>query len=186
MNKATRMFWLDAEMTHLNPAEGKILEIASVITDGNLNELDRFHAVIHQSEAILMTMHPWSQEHHRKSGLIDECRKSVLTEENVEKVLIEMIDTWFGKDEEGKNIKPVLCGNSIHFDRRFLELHMPRFTERSHYRMIDVSTLKELAKRWNPSIYEAFKKKETHRAFEDIMESINELGHYWRNLNKLM
>ena len=167
------LVWLDCEMTGLNPETERILEIAVVVTSPQLDQRTEGPVlVLHQSDALLDAMDKWNKGTHGKSGLIDKVRASTLTEEEAQDQLIAFLRQYVSK-----NASP-MCGNSIGQDRRFLASYMPRLEAFFHYRNVDVSTLKELAKRWAPQIYKGFKKKQRHTALADVHESIDELEHY--------
>ena len=167
------LVWLDCEMTGLNPSSERILEIAVVVTSPDLEH--RFEGpvlAVHQSDGLLDKMDKWNKGTHGKSGLIERVRASILTEADAEAQVIKFISAFVKK-----GVAP-LCGNSISQDRRFLVNYMPLLEAFFHYRNIDVSTLKELAKRWRPDVYKSFKKKQRHTALADVHESIDELEHY--------
>jgi len=160
-------------MTGLNPEKERIIEIAVIVTDAQLTLRQEGPVlVIHQSDALLNQMDAWNKGTHGKSGLIDKVKASTLTEEDAEKQLIAFLSQYVPKG------KVPLCGNSIGQDRRFLARYMPKLEAFFHYRNVDVSTLKELAKRWKPEAYAAFKKAQKHTALADVNESIDELLHY--------
>lgn len=160
-------------MTGLEPDTERIIEIAVVVTGPNLTpRIEGPVLVIHQSDAQLDTMDKWNKGTHGKSGLIDKVRASSVTEEQAQDELIAFLSDYVPKG------RAPLCGNSISQDRRFLVNYMPVLEKFFHYRNIDVSTLKELAKRWRPDVYKSFKKKQLHTALADVHESINELAHY--------
>ena len=167
------LVWLDMEMTGLEPSRERIIEIATILTDGQLHEIAVGpELVIHQSDEILAAMDDWNTKHHRASGLTERVRASTVTD--AEARTIAFIDAHMSARE-----RPVLAGNSIHQDRRFIRHYMPLLEKRLHYRMVDVSTIKELARRWYPQLVAKQKaKKETHRALDDIRESIEELRFY--------
>lgn len=169
---ASPLFWVDLEMTDLDPVNGKIVEIASVITDNGLNVIDIGpHLVIHQSDATLKEMNFWCQEHFTDSGLLNEIKNSTVTLKEAEEKTLRFLK---------KHALPhtaLLAGNSVHVDREFLRLKMPSITDYLHYRIIDVSTVKELTRRWYPK-EPSFIKVEPHRAKDDIHESISELKYY--------
>jgi oligoribonuclease len=177
--KENRLVWLDLEMTGLEPDRHVILEIGCAVTDSQLNMIAEGPVfAIKQPESILTTMDPWSQNQHGKSGLTDRCRKSpVSLEEAEEKTLA------FLKLHCAPQASP-LCGNSIGQDRRFLYKYMPKLNSFFHYRNIDVSSLKELVHRWYPSSNHAPEKRKTHYVLDDILESIEELKHYRREIFK--
>ncbi len=169
----SHLVWCDLEMTGLDPEKNHILEIAIVITDNQLNILDTLEGIaLHQSEAILSGMNEWNTKHHKQSGLIQRCQESTETEASAEKKVLDFIRPYV------KEKTSPLCGNSICQDRRFLAKYMPTFSEYLHYRHIDVSTIKELCRRWKPELMSGFHKKSAHRALEDIIESIEELKYY--------
>jgi oligoribonuclease len=167
------LVWLDMEMTGLDPSSDRIIEVALVITDSQLETVAEAPVlVVHQPEATLDAMDSWNKATHGRSGLIDKVRVSVLTEDDVE---ARMIDFLRGHVPE--NVSP-MCGNSICQDRRFLARWMPRLEAYFHYRNLDVSTLKELCKRWKPTVAKGFTKSSKHEALADIHESIEELKYY--------
>src|SRR5262245_22148702 len=173
------LVWHDMEMTGLDPDRERIIEVATTPTDGHLNEIAVGpELVIHQPEEVLAAMDDWNKSHHGASGLTDRVRTSTVTEAQAEQQTIEFINAHVPAKD-----RPVLAGNSIHQDRRFIRRYMPHFEKRLHYRMVDVSTIKELARRWYPQlIAKAKQKKETHRALDDIRESIDELRFYKQTL----
>ena len=174
------LVWLDCEMTGLDPENDRIIEIAVIVTDPHLNHRTEGPVfAIHQTEAQLDKMDAWNKGTHGKSGLIDKVRASTITEEEAEKQLIEFL-----KRHVPANASP-LCGNTIGQDRRFLVNYMPKLEAFFHYRNLDVSTLKELSKRWNPSVQASFKKQQPHTALADVHESIDELAHYREHFLKL-
>lgn len=167
------LIWLDCEMTGLNPETDRLIEIAVVITGPDL--LPRVEGpvlAIHQSDAALDAMDAWNKGTHGRSGLINRVKTSATTEADAEAQVIEFIRKYLPKGASP------MCGNSIGQDRRFLVKFMPRLEAYFHYRNLDVSTLKELAKRWRPEVYKAFKKHQRHTALADVHESIDELVHY--------
>ncbi len=174
------LVWIDLEMTGLNPDTDHIIEAAIVITDGDLNTIAEAPVLaVHQSDAVLDGMDNWNKNTHGKSGLIDRVKASTLTEADVEAQMIA-----FMKEYVPTRISP-MCGNSICQDRRFLARWMPKFEDYFHYRNLDVSTLKELAKRWKPDMAKGVKKHGKHEALADIYESIEELKHYREHFIKL-
>ncbi|WP_256924302.1 oligoribonuclease [Hydrogenophaga sp. IBVHS2] len=167
------LVWLDCEMSGLDPEKERLLEIAVVITGPQLTpRIEGPVLVIHQSDALLGAMDAWNKGTHGRSGLIDKVKASTLTEAQAEQQLIDFIARYVPR-----NASP-LCGNTISQDRRFLVKYMPKLEAFFHYRNLDVSTLKELAKRWRPEVYEGFKKHQKHTALADVHESIDELEHY--------
>ena len=164
------LVWMDLEMTGLDPEKERIIEIATIITDGDLNVIaEGPDLVIHQPAKLLKAMDEWNQTQHAKSGLIEKVKHSKLTEEEAEKQTLEFISRYV----PAKNSP--LCGNSIHHDRRFLIKYMPLINEHLHYRHIDVTTVKALVQRWYTSPRRYIQKKEKHRALTDVRESIAEL-----------
>lgn len=167
------LVWLDCEMSGLEPEKERLLEIAIIVTGPQLTpRVEGPVLVIHQSDALLDAMDAWNKGTHGKSGLIDKVRASTLTEAQAEEEILQFIKRYVPK-----NSTP-MCGNTIGQDRRFLVKYMPRLEAYFHYRNIDVSTLKELAKRWKPAVAESFKKAQKHTALADVHESIDELEHY--------
>jgi oligoribonuclease len=167
------LVWLDCEMSGLDPEKERLLEIAVVITGPLLTpRVEGPVLVIHQSDAVLNAMDNWNKGTHGKSGLIDKVRASTVDEEQAQAELLAFIARYVPK-----NGSP-MCGNTISQDRRFLVKYMPKLEAYFHYRCLDVSTLKELAKRWRPDVYNSFKKHQRHTALADVHESIDELEHY--------
>mgnify|MGYP000730402081 CR=1 FL=1 len=167
------LIWLDMEMTGLEPDRDRIIEVAIVITDSNLQTVAEGPVLaVHQPDSVLDAMDEWNRNTHGKSGLIDRVRASTLDENAVAERLLEFVQTHVPK-----RTSP-MCGNSVCQDRRFMARYMPTLEEWFHYRNLDVSTLKELARRWRPEVYEGVQKKGKHEALADIYESINELRHY--------
>jgi len=163
-----KLFWVDLEMTGLSPQEHVIIEFASIITDMDWNILDEMQEVIFQPQAELDKMDEWCRNTHGASGLTERIPSGILLEK-LESRVLEKLDTFFGEDS------PVLAGNSIHQDRRFIDRHMPRLSRRLHYRMLDVSSFKIIfADKYGCS----YQKKGAHRALDDIVESIEELKYY--------
>lgn len=167
------LIWIDLEMTGLNPDTDLIIEIATIVTDKELNILAEGPVIaLHQSDAALAAMDDWNQLHHGQSGLIERVKASTIDDAEAERLTIEFLQQWVPA-----NTSPI-CGNSIGQDRRFLRRYMPKLEAYFHYRNIDVSTLKELAARWAPALKEGFKKQTKHQALDDIIESIEELRYY--------
>lgn len=167
------LIWIDLEMTGLNPDTDKIIEIATIVTDKDLNILAQGPVIaVHQSDEALAAMDDWNQLHHGQSGLIDRVKASRIDAAEAERLTIEFLKQWVTA-----NSSPI-CGNSVGQDRRFLVLYMPELEAFFHYRAIDVSTLKELAARWAPALKDGFKKETKHQALDDIIESIEELRYY--------
>ena len=176
---AKELVWIDLEMTGLNPQIHKIIEIATIITDSELNIIAKGpDLVINATDDELNKMNTYVRDMHTKSGLIDEVKKSSLTIRDAEIETLEFIN----KHIKAKN-KPPVCGNSIGTDRRFLDAQMNDLENRFHYRVVDVSSIKELANRWYPDMDRNIPSKaENHRALEDIIESIEELKYYRKKL----
>ena len=176
----TRLIWLDLEMTGLDPFNDSILEIATVVTDADLNELAVGPVLaIRHPESLLDNMDDWNTEHHRASGLWDRALKSEVSVHDAERETLAFLEAW---TEPGAS---PLCGNSICQDRRFLARLMPELESWFHYRNLDVSTLKELALRWAPGLVEQFKKESRHEALADIRESIDELRFYRAHMGQV-
>ncbi|MDC9715107.1 MAG: oligoribonuclease [Gammaproteobacteria bacterium] len=172
-DKATNLIWIDLEMTGLLPETDVIIEIATIVTDKNLKILAEGPAlVIHQSEVVLAGMDKWNTEHHTASGLVQRVRESATSSKQAEKQTIEFLKKYV---EVGAS---PMCGNTVCQDRRFLYNYMPELEKFFHYRHIDVSTLKELAVRWNPNAVMVREGESVHLALADIRDSINELKHY--------
>ncbi|QBQ56484.1 oligoribonuclease [Nitrosococcus wardiae] len=167
------LIWLDLEMSGLDTTQDVILEIATVVTDSDLNIIEEGPVfAIHQNDAILDNMDEWNTRQHTKSGLVERVRHSLINEATAEQRTLEFLS-----QHTLANSSP-LCGNSICQDRRFLARYMPRLEAYFHYRNLDVSSIKELAKRWAPEIAKGFKKESAHLALADIRESIQELAYY--------
>ena len=167
------LVWLDCEMTGLNPEHDRIIEIAVVVTNAHLDiRLQGPVFAIHQSDELLAGMDAWNKGTHGRSGLIERVKASEVTEAQAEAQLIAFLQKYVPKG------KVPLCGNSIGQDRRFLARYMPKLEAYLHYRNVDVSTLKELARRWKPEVVTSFKKAQRHTALADVLESIDELQHY--------
>ncbi|WP_448565198.1 oligoribonuclease [Thalassotalea ganghwensis] len=169
----THLIWLDLEMTGLEPEHDVILEIASIVTDSQLNILAEGPVfAIHQPDEVLDNMNPWCIDVHGKSGLTERCRQSSVTLEQASQESLAFFAKYVPK-----GCSP-MCGNSIGQDRRFINKYMPEFEDYFHYRNLDVSTVKELARRWKPSVLDKVVKKGVHLALDDIRESIAELKVY--------
>jgi len=174
------LVWVDMEMTGLEPDTDRIIEVAIVVTDMHLNVLAEGPVmVIHQSDATLDAMDSWNKGTHGRSGLIDKVKASTVTEEQAEAELIAFMKQWVPAG------KSPMCGNTIGQDRRFMVRYMPKLEAFFHYRNVDVSTLKELCRRWNPAVVSGFKKAQKHTALADILESIEELKYYREHFIKL-
>ncbi len=174
------LIWIDMEMSGLNPDTDKVLEIALVITDSQLNTVAEGPVlVVYQADAVLDSMDDWNKSTHAKSGLVERVKASRLTEAGVEQRLVAFLS-----GHVPPKISP-MCGNSVHQDRRFLARHLPALEAYFLYRNLDVSTLKELAKRWKPDIMVGLTKHGKHEALADIHESIEELKYYREHFLKL-
>lgn len=175
--KDQNLIWIDCEMTGLSPEDNRLIEIATIVTDSNLNILAEGPVfAIHQSESELAKMDEWNVKQHTASGLVDRVKVSTITETIAETETLTFLSQYVS---EGKS---PMCGNSVCLDKRFLVRYMPALTQYFHYRQIDVSTIKELASRWYPEVYKQVKKSSTHLALADIRESIAELTFYRQTL----
>jgi oligoribonuclease len=173
MKDNNNLIWLDLEMTGLNVETECIIEIATIVTDSNLNILDEGpNLAIWQSDAILSKMDNWNTHQHGQSGLIDRVKNSRISERDAEFQTINFLSKYVDK-----GLSP-MCGNSICLDRRFLIKYMPELAQYFHYRQIDVSSLKELVARWKPKLLKSMEKKSKHLALDDVKDSINELKYY--------
>lgn len=167
------LVWLDMEMTGLDPEQERIIELAIIVTDSELNIVAESPSwAVHQSEALLDAMDAWNKGTHGRSGLIERVRASALDESAAEALALDFVRQY-----APKKASP-LCGNTIGQDRRFMVRYMPRLEDWFHYRNLDVSTLKELCKRWKPEVAKGFVKQSAHTALADIRESIEELKYY--------
>jgi oligoribonuclease len=174
------LVWLDCEMTGLDPERDRIIEIAVVVTGPHLEpRIEGPVIAIHQSEAQLDLMDAWNKGTHGKSGLTEKVRASTVTEAQAEEQVLAFIKRYVPKHGSP------MCGNTIGQDRRFLVKYMPALEGWFHYRNLDVSTLKELARRWRPEVHSSFKKRQLHTALADVHESIDELAHYRAHFLKL-
>jgi oligoribonuclease len=177
---ATNLVWIDLEMTGLDPENDQIIEIATVITDSELNELAEGPVLaIHQPDSVLAGMDEWNTRQHGGSGLTERVRSSAIDAAAAEAQTLAFLQQWVGKGDSP------MCGNSICQDRRFMARLMPTLEDFFHYRNLDVSSLKELARRWAPDVYSGFTKDSSHLALEDIRDSIAELRHYREYLLKV-
>lgn len=175
--KAQNLIWIDLEMTGLNPEKDRIIEMATVVTDSNLNVVAEGPVfAIHQSDDLLNGMDEWNTKQHNGSGLVARVKESVMTEAEAEAAMLNFLREH---TQEGKS---PMCGNSVWQDRRFLARYMPTLERYFHYRLVDVSTLKELALRWAPRVYNGVQKESRHLALDDIHDSINELKYYREHL----
>jgi oligoribonuclease len=167
------LIWIDMEMSGLNPETDRVLEVAIVVTDSQLNTVAEAPVlVVHQNDDVLDRMDDWNKSTHAKSGLIDRVRASTLTEAQVEQRMLAFVT-----DHVPPKTSP-MCGNSVHQDRRFLVRYMPKLEEYFLYRNLDVSTLKELVRRWRPDLVSGLMKQGKHEALADVHESIDELRYY--------
>ena len=174
------LVWIDCEMTGLDPEIERLIEIAVVVTGPNLeSKTEGPVIVIHQSDELLDKMDAWNKGTHGKSGLIDKVKASTVTEAQAEQQILDFMARYVPKHSTP------MCGNTIGQDRRFLVKYMPKLEAYFHYRNLDVSTLKELAKRWRPDVFAAFRKQQSHTALADVYESIDELLHYREHFLKV-
>jgi oligoribonuclease len=170
---ANNLIWIDMEMTGLAPDTDRIIEIAMLVTDAELRVIAEGPVlVLHQPDEVLEAMDSWNKGTHKKSGLIDKVRASRLAEAQAEAQAVAFL-----REHVAANVSP-MCGNSICQDRRFLARWMPKLEAHFHYRNLDVSTLKELVRRWKPEVLKGFSKEGKHEALADILESIEELKYY--------
>ena len=173
MESKHNLIWIDLEMTGLEPARDVVIEVATIVTDAELNILAEGPVIaIHQSDEILNGMDDWNTKTHGNSGLVQRVKDSTINEAEAERQTIEFLRQYIGK-----GVSP-MCGNSVHQDRRFMNKYLPELEAFFHYRNLDVSTLKELARRWAPEKLKGLQKKGTHKALDDIRESIEELKYY--------
>ena len=173
MKDNTHLIWLDLEMTGLDAERDQIIEIATVVTDSQLNMVAEGPVfAIHQPQALLDQMDSWNTKQHNGSGLVQRVQASQITVQAAQQKTLAFLSQYLDKN------KSPLCGNSVWQDRRFLSCYMPQLEQYFHYRLLDVSTFKECAKRWEPTIYKGFKKQSKHQALLDIQESIEELQYY--------
>ena len=180
MQNPNTLAWLDMEMTGLNPDSDKIIEVAMIITDQDLNILAQSDVlVIHQPDSIMDNMDAWNTGTHQRTGLTAKVKAATLTEAEAEQQLLHFMAQWLPEKTSR------MCGNTIHQDRRFMARYMPKLEAYFHYRNLDVSTLKELAKRWHPAVAKGVVKKGAHQALDDIIESIEEMKHYRAQFLKL-
>ncbi len=174
---ADNLIWVDLEMTGLDPDADTVIEIATIVTDSELNTLAEGPVIaIQTAEERLLAMDEWNTEHHGASGLLDRVRSSTHSLLDAERQTIEFLSPWVPAG------KSPMCGNSICQDRRFMVRTMPGLEAYFHYRNVDVSTIKELVRRWSPDFANSFRKKNTHLALDDIRESIGELQHYRKHV----
>lgn len=174
------LVWIDCEMTGLDPEIERLIEIAVIVTGPDLTpRIEGPVLVIHQSDEQLDRMDAWNKGTHGRSGLIEKVKASTMTEEDAQAQILEFLSRYVPKGTTP------MCGNTISQDRRFLVKYMPKLEAFFHYRNLDVSTLKELARRWRPEVYSAFKKQQKHTALADVHESIDELAHYREHFLKM-
>lgn len=167
------LVWIDLEMTGLDPERERIIEVATLITDNDLNLVAEGPVLaVHQPDSLLAAMDEWNQKTHGESGLVERVKQSRVDIAEAERQTLEFLRAYVAPGSSP------MCGNSVHQDRRFLEREMPELLAFFHYRNLDVSTVKELAKRWNPGALAGFSKRNTHQALDDIRESLAELAHY--------
>jgi len=169
----SNLIWIDLEMTGLEPQQDFIIEIATIVTDSDLNVLAEGPVLaVHQSDNVLAGMDEWNTSHHGSSGLTERVRQSNTNEAAAERETLAFLRQYLPPGESP------MCGNSICQDRRFMARWMPSLEVFFHYRNLDVSSVKELAKRWNPDVYDGFRKNSTHLAMQDVRDSIAEMRHY--------
>ena len=180
MQSDSNLIWVDLEMTGLDPDQDAVIEIATIVTDTDLNTLAEGPVIaIHQSDARLGGMDEWNTTHHTRSGLVDRVRASTHDEERAMRETIAFLEQWVPRGTSP------MCGNTICQDRRFMVRHLPQLEAYFHYRNLDVSTLKILMQRWRPELESGFVKTGTHQALDDIRESINEMRYYREHFLKL-
>lgn len=180
MDKKQHLIWIDLEMTGLVPEADRIIEIATIITNTDLQVVANGPVfAIHQPEAVMAEMDEWNQRHHRASGLIERVRLSGINESDAEEATLDFLSRYCEKGNSP------MCGNSVCQDRRFLARYMPALETFFHYRNLDVSSIKELARRWRPDLIQGLNKENKHRALDDILESIEELRYYREHFFKL-
>lgn len=174
---ADNLIWVDLEMTGLDPEKERIIEMAVIVTDTHLNVLAEGPVIaIHQPDDLLNAMDAWNTKQHNSSGLVARVKASQVTEAAAETIMLQFLKQYVPAG------KSPMCGNTIYQDRRFLYRYMPELEKYFHYRLLDVSTLKELALRWAPQVYAGVKKESKHLALDDIRDSIEELRYYRTNL----
>ena len=174
------LIWIDLEMTGLDVDRERIIEMAIIVTDPELNTLAESPVItVHQSDELLNAMDEWNTKQHGGSGLVDRVKVSETSEAEAEQTMIDFLAAYVPA-----GVSP-MCGNSVHQDRKFLHRYMPKLEAYFHYRNLDVSTLKELARRWRPDVLDALKKQGSHLALDDIRDSIDELRHYRDNFLRM-
>lgn len=177
---ATNLIWVDLEMTGLEPEVDRIIEMATIVTDQDLNIIAQGPVIaVHQSDEQLAAMDEWNQTHHGQSGLIERVKASTVNEAQAMQMTLDFLAQYVPAG------KSPMCGNSIGQDRRFLNRYMRELEDFFHYRNIDVSTIKELTRRWQPEVMDGFTKQNTHQALDDIKESIAELVYYRSQVFKI-
>lgn len=175
-----RLVWIDLEMTGLDPARERIIEIATIVTDSDLNVVAEGPVIaVHQSDEQLAGMDEWNTRTHTASGLVDRVKASRINIQEAEQQTLAFLKQYVTPGSSP------MCGNSVHQDRRFMNEEMPALVAFFHYRNLDVSTLKELARRWKPELIDGLSKKATHQALDDIRESIEEMAYYRTHFLKL-
>lgn len=180
MQNASNLIWVDMEMTGLDPDQDSVIEIATIVTDTNLNTLAEGPVIaVHQSDATLGAMDEWNTTHHTRSGLVDRVRASDYDEQRTAQETLAFLQQWV------PSASSPMCGNTICQDRRFMARHLPELEAFFHYRNLDVSTLKILMQRWRPELEVGFNKTGTHQALDDIRESINEMRYYREHFLRL-
>lgn len=180
MKQDHNLIWIDLEMTGLNPEKDRIIEIATIVTDKDLNILAEGPVLaVNQSDELLSSMDAWNTRQHHQSGLVARVKASKIDEKTAQKMTLDFLKQYV---DTGKS---PMCGNSICQDRRFLYRYMPELGEFFHYRNLDVSTLKELAMRWHPALMKGLQKESKHLALDDIKDSINELKYYREHFIRL-
>jgi len=177
MENKHNLIWVDLEMTGLDPETDRVIEIATIVTDSNLNVLAEGPVIaVHQSDDVLNAMDEWNTKTHGNSGLTQRVKDSTIDEAEAQRQTIEFLRGYIGK-----GVSP-MCGNSVHQDRRFMVKYLPELEAFFHYRNLDVSTLKELARRWAPEKLAGLQKQGSHKALDDIRESIEELKYYRQHI----
>jgi oligoribonuclease len=180
MGNASNLIWVDMEMTGLDPDQDVVIEIATIVTDTDLNTLAEGPVIaVHQSDVRLAGMDEWNTSHHTASGLVDRVKASAYNEQQTTRETIAFLEQWVPQGASP------MCGNTIGQDRRFMVRHMPELETYFHYRNLDVSTLKILMQRWRPELESGFVKTGTHQALDDIRESINEMRYYREHFLRL-